>query len=178
MGSCGQRPCRAGRLTSIRLTQPRPRLLRLRDNERGTSHSLVRPAPEVFPSGISRAIFQSRINAVSKTAFKVRKICFRSVRYFILVAPHRWSRRIRGWRPTMPISIRRQVIRASVVLVMAAIALGMAAIVSASVTAPVKAPQLSSTQTKLLFRGETDLWLRDHQQLRRSFFEQPRDRLK
>jgi hypothetical protein len=69
----------------------------------------------------------------------------------------------------MPISIRRQVIRASVVLVMAAIALGMAAIVSASVTAPVKAPQLSSTQTKLLFRGETDLWLRDHQQLRRSF---------
>jgi hypothetical protein len=71
----------------------------------------------------------------------------------------------------MPISIRRQVIRASVVLV-------MAAIVSASVTAPVKAPQLSSTQTKLLFRGETDLWLRDHQQLRRSFFEQPRDRLK
>jgi hypothetical protein len=71
----------------------------------------------------------------------------------------------------MPISIRRQVIRASVVL-------GMAAIVSASVTAPVKAPQLSSTQTKLLFRGETDLWLRDHQQLRRSFFEQPRDRLK
>jgi hypothetical protein len=78
----------------------------------------------------------------------------------------------------MPISIRRQVIRASVVLVMAAIALGMAAIVSASVTAPVKAPQLSSTQTKLLVRGETDLWLRDHQQLRRSFFEQPRDRLK
>jgi hypothetical protein len=78
----------------------------------------------------------------------------------------------------MPISIRRQVIRASVVLVMAAIVLGMAAIVSASVTAPVKAPQLSSTQTKLLFRGETDLWLRDHQQLRRSFFEQPRDRLK
>jgi hypothetical protein len=61
---------------------------------------------------------------------------------------------------------------------MAAIALGMAAIVSASVTAPVKAPQLLSTQTKLLFRGETDLWLRDHQQLRRSFFEQPRDRLK
>jgi 4-hydroxy-L-threonine phosphate dehydrogenase PdxA len=78
----------------------------------------------------------------------------------------------------MPINIRRQVGRASVVLVMAAIALGMAAIVSASVTAPVKAPQLSSTQTKLLFRGETDLWLRDHQQLRRSFFEQPRDRLK
>jgi len=78
----------------------------------------------------------------------------------------------------MPISIRRQVIKASVVLVMAAIALGMAAIVSASVTAPVKAPQLSSTQTRLLFRGETDLWLRDHQQLRRSFFEQPRDRLK
>ena len=78
----------------------------------------------------------------------------------------------------MPINIRRQVGRASVVLVMAAIALGMAAIVSASVTAPVKAPQLSSTQTRLLFRGETDLWLRDHQQLRRSFFEQPRDRLK
>ena len=78
----------------------------------------------------------------------------------------------------MPINIRRQVGRASVVLVMTAIALGMAAIVSASVTAPVKAPQLSSTQTRLLFRGETDLWLRDHQQLRRSFFEQPRDRLK
>ena len=78
----------------------------------------------------------------------------------------------------MPINIRRQVGRASVVLVMAAIALGMAAIVSASVTAPVKAPQLASTKTKLLFRGETDLWLRDHQQLRRSFFEQPRDRLK
>jgi len=78
----------------------------------------------------------------------------------------------------MPINIRRQVGRASVVLVMAAIALGIAAIVSASVTAPVKAPQLSSTQTRLLFRGETDLWLRDHQQLRRSFFEQPRDRLK
>jgi hypothetical protein len=54
----------------------------------------------------------------------------------------------------------------------------MAAIVSASVTAPVKAPQLSSTQKRLLFRGETDLWIRDHQQLRRSFFEQPRDRLK
>ena len=78
----------------------------------------------------------------------------------------------------MPINIRRQVGRASVVLVMAAIALGMAAIVSASVTAPVKAPQLAATKTKLLVRGETDLWLRDHQQLRRSFFEQPRDRLK
>ena len=78
----------------------------------------------------------------------------------------------------MPINIRRQVGRASVVLVMAAIALGMAAIVSASVTAPVKAPQLASTKTKLLVRGETDLWLRDHQQLRRSFFEQPRNRLK
>ena len=78
----------------------------------------------------------------------------------------------------MPINIRRQVGRASVVLVVAAIALGMAAIVSASVTAPVKAPQLSSAETKLLFRGETDVWLRDHQQLRRSFFEQPRNRLK
>ncbi len=78
----------------------------------------------------------------------------------------------------MPINIRRQVGRASVVLGMAAIALGMAAIVSASVTAPVKGPQLSSTNTKLLVRGETDVWLRDHQQLRRSFFEQPRNRLK
>ena len=78
----------------------------------------------------------------------------------------------------MPINIRRQVGRASVVLVVAAIALGMAAIVSASVTAPVKGPQLSSTKTKLLVRGETDYWLRDHQQLRRSFFEQPRNRLK
>ena len=78
----------------------------------------------------------------------------------------------------MPSSIRRRVIGASVVFGMAAILLGMAAILSASVTAPVKAPQLSSTETKSLFRGETDFWLRDHQQLRKPFFGDPRDRLR
>jgi hypothetical protein len=71
----------------------------------------------------------------------------------------------------MPSSTTHRV--ALVVLGMATIVLVLAtAIVSVGVTGqgPIKAPRLSATETKLLSREETDLWLRDHQQLRRSFF--------
>lgn len=79
----------------------------------------------------------------------------------------------------MPNSTKRCLIEASVVLGMAAILLAMATtigIVSVTGQAPVRAPQLSSTETKSLFRGETDFWLREHQQLRRPFFGELSDR--
>ena len=81
----------------------------------------------------------------------------------------------------MPSSIKQVLVAASGVLGVAVILLVMATtMVLLGVTgqASVKAPQLSSTETKPLPRGDTDFWLRDHQQFRRTFLGSSPDRLR
>ena len=70
----------------------------------------------------------------------------------------------------MPSSVKRRVIGATVVLVIAAVVVGMAAIAKVGVNdqAPVNAPQLSSMGGKPLL-WESDFQLSDRQQLKRNF---------
>ena len=70
----------------------------------------------------------------------------------------------------MPSSGKRRVIGATVVLVMAAVVIGMAAIAKVGVNdqAPVNARQLSSMGGKPLL-WESDFQLSDRQQLKRNF---------
>jgi hypothetical protein len=77
---------------------------------------------------------------------------------------------------TMPSTVKQALLGASVVVGMVVFLLAVAtSMVMLGLTGQVKAPRLSSTETKLLSRGETDFWLRDHQQFRRTFVGQSRE---
>ena len=78
----------------------------------------------------------------------------------------------------MPSTVKQALLGASVVVGMVVFLLAVAtSMVMLGLTGQVKAPQLSSTETKLLSRGGgTDFWLRDHQQFRRTFVGQSRER--